>query len=360
MITNNPEGPDFNSAGLLIFLYKWRKTILVITAIGIVSSIIFSFMIRPKFKSTVVMFPASTSSLSKSLLAENFGGKHDVMQFGEEEQAEQMLQVLNSDQIRSRICQKYNLMQHYRIDPNDKLKKTRLYEEFNDNVTFKRTEFMSVKVEVLDWDPDTAAMIANDIAALLDTVHTRMQRERAIQAFRIVEIEYFDKLAQIKAMEDSMRALNKLGIYEIESQSEMLVEQYAIATAKNDQRAVASIQEKLDVLAQYGAAYIAIRDQMELERKQLSLLRAKYKEAKTDAEQSLPYKFVVDRAYPAEKKSTPVRWLIVTVSTVSSLILAIIIVIAMENLSQIRGLSRRMKEGSRKEEKTVKAQEPVI
>ena len=271
-----------------------------------------------------------------------------------------MLQVLNSDEIRSRICQKYNLMQHYKISPDDKLKKTHLYEEFSDNVTFKRTEFMSVKVEVLDWDPDTAALIANDISALLDSVHTRMQRERATQAFRIVEIEYFDKLGQIKAMEDSMRALNKLGIYEIESQSEMLVEQYAIATAKNDQRAVASIQEQLDILARYGAAYIAIRDQMELERKQLSLLRAKYKEAKTDAEQSLPYKFVVDKAYPAEKKSTPVRWLIVTVSAFSSFVLAVIIVIAMENLSQIRGLSRRVKESGKKEEKPVKAQEPVL
>lgn len=360
MITNNHEGSEFNSTGLLVFLYKWRKTILIITAIGIVSSVIFSFMIRPKYKSTVVMFPTSTSSLSKSLLAENFGGKHDIMQFGEEEQAEQMLQVLNSDEIRSRICQKYDLMKHYNIDPDDKLRKTHLYEEYNDNVNFKRTEFMSVKVEVLDWDPDTAALIANDISELLDSVHTRMQRERAEQAFRIVELEYLDKVAQIKAMEDSMRVLNKLGIYEIESQSEMLVEQYAIATAKNDQRAMASIQEQLDVLAQYGAAYIAIRDQMELERKQLSLLRAKYKEAKTDAEQSLPYKFVVDKAYPAEKKSTPVRWLIVTVSTISSFILAVIIVIIVENLSQIRGLGRKAKEDGRKEEKTVKAQEPVI
>jgi uncharacterized protein involved in exopolysaccharide biosynthesis len=360
MITNSHDNSHFNSTGLLVFLYKWRKAILVITAAGAIASIIFSLLIQNKYKSTVVMFPTSTGSISKQLLAENPNTKSDILQFGEEEQAEQMLQVLNSDEIRARICQKYNLMKHYDIDTADQFKRTMLYEEFLDNVNFKRTEFMSVKVEVLDHSPDTAALIANDISALLDSVHTRMQHDRAIKAFKIVEGEYLAKVAHIKQMEDSMRAINRLGIYDYESQSEVTNEQYAIAISRGDARAVKSLEEKLQVLAMYGSAYMGIRDQLELERKQLTLLLTKYNEAKADAEQSLPYKFVVDKAYPAEKKSYPVRWIIVAVSTISSFILAIIIVIALENLAAVRAFNTKVKEGTRKEEKEKIVSEPVI
>jgi capsular polysaccharide biosynthesis protein len=357
MITNHYEGSSFNSTGLLVFLYKWRKALLLITAAGMVASVIVSYMIQPKFKSTVVMFPTTTSSISKSLLAENNNGKQDILQFGEEEEAEQMLQVLNSDEIRSRICQKYNLMKHYDIDSTDKYKRTHLYEEFTDNVNFKRTEFMSVKIEVLDQSPDTAAMIANDIAALLDTVQNRMLHERAAKAFRIVEAEFQAKLLQIKAMDDSLRHLNALGVYDYESQSEVVNEQYAIAISKGDQRAIKSLEEKLNTIAKYGSAYVAVRENLLLERKELSILRTKYNEAKVDAEQNLQRKFVVNNAYPAEKKSTPVRWLIVTVSTLSAFILAVLIVIAIENLSSVKGLNAKPRE-TKKGEKAVT--EPVI
>lgn len=335
-IIQKETGSDFDSSNLIVFLYKWRKALLIVTVVAAVVSAAVSYIIKPKFKSTVVLFPASSASLSKSLLTENFGQKQDILQFGEEEESERMLQILNSDEIRSRICQKYNLMEHYNIDTAGPYKRTKLYEQYMDNITFKRTEFMSVKVEVLDVDPDTAALIANDISALFDSTHTRMQRERAIQAFKIVEKEYLGKVREVQQMSDSIARINLLGVYDYESQSEVTTEQLAIAISKGDQRAVKSLEEKLTIIAQYGSAYVSIRDNLELERKQLSLLQAKYNEAKVDAGQNIPHKFVVNRAYPAERKSYPVRWLIVLVSTVSTFILAMLVIILIENLSAVR------------------------
>lgn len=357
MISNRYDNNNFSSAGLLVFLYKWRRTLLVITGLGAVASIIFSLLIDNKYKSTVVMFPTTTSSISKSLLSENPGAKQDVLQFGEEEQAEQMLQVLNSDEIRKRICEKFDLMKHYDIDSSNKYRNTLLAEEFNDNVSFKRTEFMSVKIEVLDKDPKIAALIANDIAALMDTVQNRMMRERAVKAFKIVEREYISKLAQIRHLDDSLRTLNKLGMHDYESQSEVLNQQYAIAVSKGDGRAIKLLEEKLDILSKYGSAYMAVREELIHERKEMSNIRTKYNEAKVDAEQDLQRKFVVNHAVPAEKKSYPVRWVIVTVSTLSAFILAVLLVIVMENLSTVRSINARVKE-AKKEEKQIS--EPVI
>lgn len=328
------DSGDFNSLNILQFLFKWRKTLLIIAVAAIVVSSIVSLTIRPKYKSTVILFPATTSSISKALLSETNFKNDDVLAFGAEEEAEQMLQILNSDEVRSRVSEKYNLMAHYGIDANDKFKRTKLFEEFQSNITFKRTEYMSVKIEVMDIDPDTAALIANDIASLHDSTKIRMQKERAVQALNIVKREYNEKEAQIKSMADSVKMLNNLGLYDYESQSEVTTEQYAIALSKGDQRAVKALEEKLKIIATYGSAYVSLRDNLELQRKQLNLLKTKYEGAKADAEQFLPQKFVVSNAFPAEKKSYPVRWLIVVVATITTLLMSVIFILLFENYKQ--------------------------
>lgn len=333
---------DFNSLNVLYFIYKWRKPLILVGIAAFIISCIVALTIKEKYKSTVILFPATTNSISKALLTENNTKQEDVLQFGEEEEAEQMLQILNSDEIRTRICEKYNLMEHYGIDPADKLKRTKLYDEFQSNMTFKRTEFMSVKIEVMDNDPELASLMANDIAALHDSTKIRIQKDRALRALKIVEQEYLQKVQDVKSGVDSMQVLNSYGIYDYESQSEVTSQQYAIALAKGDQRAVNVLEEKLKIIGKYGGAYVSLRENLYMQRKQLNLLKTKYEEAKVDATEVLPQKFVVSHAFPAEKKSYPVRWIIVVVSTFATMLAAIIAILLLENLRQIRN---EVKEG---------------
>lgn len=327
---------DFNSLNILHFIYKWRISLIIIGIGTFVISSIISLTIQEKYKSTVILFPATTSSISKALLSDNSFKQDDVLAFGAEEEAEQMLQILNSDEIRTKISEKYNLLKHYDIDTADKFKRTKLYDEFQSNITFKRTEYMSVKIEVMDVNPDTAALIANDIAALHDSTKIRMQRERATQALIIVKKEYLEKEADVNAMTDSIKVINSYGLYDYESQSEVTTGQYAIAISKGDQRAIKALEEKLKVIANYGSVYVSLRDNLEFQRKQLNLLKTKYEGTKVDVEQVLPQKFIVSNAYPAEKKSYPVRWIIVVVSTMASLLMAVIAILLIENLKQFK------------------------
>jgi uncharacterized protein involved in exopolysaccharide biosynthesis len=327
---------DYNSLNVLFFIYKWRKQLTIVGVSAFIISGIVALTIQEKFKSTVILFPATTNSISKALLSDNPSNKEDILQFGEEEEAEQMLQILNSDEVRTRICEKYNLQDHYGIDPDDRYKRTKLYDEYFENINFKRTEYMSVKIEVMDNSADTAAMIANDIASLHDSTKIRMQHDRAKEALKIVEREYFSNLEEIKKMEDSIRVINGYGVFDYESQSEVMSEQYAIAISKNDQRAVKSLEDKLQVIGKYGSAYVSLRENLLLQRKQMNLLKSKYDEAKVDAEQVLSQKFVVSNAYPAEKKSYPIRWLIVVVSVLSSLLIAVVTILILENIRQFK------------------------
>jgi hypothetical protein len=90
------------------------------------------------------------------------------------------------------------------------------------------------------------------------------------------------------------------------------------------------------VLSTYGGAYVSLRELHEEQIKQLALIKAKYEEAKVDAEQILTQKFIVNRAVKAEKKAYPIRWLIVVVSTVSAMLFAFLLLLIVENVKTIR------------------------
>jgi len=329
------KGEDFDSSNLVIFLYKWRKPLFIVMVVALVGSWFFScpWFITPKFKSTVILFPASTSSISKALLTDQSVKGQDLTAFGEDEQAEQLLQILNSNKIRDKVVRKFDLMNHYGIDSSSNYKYSKLLKEYERNITFRRTEFMAVQISVFDKDPQMAADIANSIADLLDSTKNEMQRQRSVKGFKVVETEYNNLKAEVDRIVDSLIVLGSLGVNDVEYQSQVLNQQLAITIMNGNRTAQAALQKKLDILGKYGGIYMSLKNSLEFKTEQLTLLQSKYKEAKVDAEENLPQKFVVSDAYKAEQKSYPIRWLIVLVSIVAALFMAIIVIMIMEKIS---------------------------
>ncbi|NOR88436.1 MAG: hypothetical protein GQ527_12580, partial [Bacteroidales bacterium] len=174
---NNNTYEGFDSSNFIAFLYQWRRSFFVVAITATVLSVIFSssYFITPLFKSQVVLIPTSTNAISKALLNTSNGGKEDILEFGEDEQVEQMLQILSSNKIRDSIVSKYQLASHYEIEESDPYRNTKLFKQYESNVRFKRTENSAVKIIVYDRDAQKAADIANDIAVLYDVVKNGMK-----------------------------------------------------------------------------------------------------------------------------------------------------------------------------------------
>jgi uncharacterized protein involved in exopolysaccharide biosynthesis len=307
-------GYNFNSVDLLIYIWSKRYILLAVGFLAGVTSIIASLMITPMFKANVIMFPTTNSNVSKELLVNYYSGVN-VHGFGEEEQAEQLLQVLHSEPVRSRIIEKYNLLDHYEIEPDSKYPMTRLYDYYRSNIKFRQTEFMSVEISVMDKDPEIAASIANDISDLVDTVYNQMKKQRALEALRLVEREYADAKANLDLMKDTLALLSE----ELSIQMEDL--------EGND------LSDNLArVVSGKGALLLSTVNMVRSESGIEAGLRLRYKEARLEAEQTLPYKFVVEKAVPPEKKAYPKKSLIVIVSTFSALLLALIVLIVIDNI----------------------------
>jgi len=325
----NDNKSTFNASDILLLIIKYWKHLLVVCIVALVVSTIISYCIPERYKSTVVLYPANSTSVSQTLAADGTTQK-GLLQFGENEEVEQLMQVLQSNDIRNRIIEKYNLIEHYRLSPDTKYLYTKLYDKYNENVKISRTEYTSVIIEVLDESPDTAALIANDISYLLDTVYTRMQRERAYKALMIVEREFREQEATVKNIKDSLEQLSLLGVIDVRSQTEMYSEQYAIALSSGNTRNINEIGAKLDTLAKYGSAHSILKERLTEEVQTLTLRKSKYREAKIELEQDLPNAFIVNKAEKAEKKTYPIRWLIVLTTIISSFLLALIVLAAIE------------------------------
>lgn len=334
---------DFSdSFKVAVFLFKWRKTLLILGLAAAVLSAIFSspIFVTPLFKSTVIMYPASSNSISKSLVNDITNSRLDILEFGADEQIQQMLQVLNSNRIRDKVITRFKLAEHYGIEPGAMYYQTSLYSRFNSYITFKLTEYQAVKISVLDSDPQMAADIANGIAALLDSVKNDIQKERAIQGLKIVEAEYLLQQKEVQIMEDSLTHIMKLGVNDYESQAEMINRQFAKEVARGNTRGISALEQQIKILSDYGGSYISIRDALLYEKKQLSYLKAKYEEAKIDAYSILPQKFIVESATKAERKSFPVVSVIVLLSTLGALLTGILMIFLVE---QAPDFLRRLK-----------------
>jgi uncharacterized protein involved in exopolysaccharide biosynthesis len=289
-------GNHFSSTDLLLYIWQKRVILLVITLLAALSSIIISLQIKEKYRSTVVLFPTSGAAVSKTLLSDNYMGTENFYGFGEEEQTEQLLQVLNSELIRATIIQKYDLMKHYEIDPSSRYPYTQLANLYKKNISFRRTDLMSVEISVLDRDPRLAAEIANDIAGLVDTVFNAMKLERARAAFELVQTEYLEAEKYIRQLQDSLGRVN--------------------------------------LHSGHGGDFLVLTNYLDHETERLAKLHQRYQEARAELNQRLPYKFVVDNAYPSEKKDYPRRSIIVAISTASSFLFTLILLIVFDSVKQ--------------------------
>lgn len=328
----------YNAFDLVRFTWKNKVILIGLSALAFVTAVIFSSMVTPRFRSQVVLFPAASVALSKNLVETSSisTDNRDILSFGEDDEAERMLQILHSNQIKDHIVKKFDLLSHYRIDLSKPFPYTRLDKKYKGNINFRRTEFMSIEIDVLDTDPQMAADIANEIASYIDSTVHIMQRERALEAFKIVEREYADSQQEISRISDSLQTIRRLGVIDYESQAASLNTAYATAIVQGNRTAAASILNQMNILSKYGGVYVELSKKLESEIERLGQLKIKFASGKINMEQTLPQIFIVDKAVKAERKAVPKRSIIAMVSTLSTFALSLLLLLIVEQIKAHR------------------------
>ena len=317
---------------LLTFLFRKRKVILSFSFF--VSALAFglSYLITPLYLSTAIVFPAASSSVSFS---EQRNVKASSMDFGEEEQAEQLVQILQSAQIKNHVVQKFDLMKHYDISNDDEYKYDKLNKAYEGAFSFERTKFGSIKIDVLDRDPELAAKMANEIVNLIDTVKNNIIRKRTLPAFEITKRKKDQLEYEINELLSEMDRLSKLGVASLDVRSRFF---QALVDSKNPQEK-SQLRQKIEVNSQYGSVFDGLERKRNEKITKLEDFKVAYEQAESDAATEFSHKFVVEKAVVADRKDQPKRLIIAIVSALGSFIFIVFCLLIIERYKELKKTS---------------------
>jgi uncharacterized protein involved in exopolysaccharide biosynthesis len=301
-----------------VFIFRRWKPIGLFTVLSAVLAAVASFFITPEFETTSIIYPTESTSFAKSIITDL--SNRDFLEFGDEEEVEKMLQVLSSNRIRNKIIEKYNLAEHYEIDPQDKYAKTKVKETYNEKVNISRTKYLSIEITVKDENPQMAADIANSIVTLIDSVIFDIKSERALLALELLEDQYAKKVAELEVVKDSMKSLHELGYNNFNALAERYSEAYAKALASGNRRGADLVKNELQKLSKYANTFNNLNQTQTIITGRLRYLKRKIEELEIAVNADIPNKYVVEKAEVPEKKAYPIRSLIVLIATFASFI----------------------------------------
>jgi len=237
------------------FLYKNRKTLLIMSVFGAVFAATITFFLPKKYTSTAVIFPSGGNEVDKNL------------QFGMDLQNDQLMQLLQSSSMRDSICQKFNLIQYYELDTIEKDWKEKLNKYFERDIRFSKTRYYSIEISAETTQPQLSADIVNTIVKLTETLYWNLIRQNSSDLLANSQKHYAYSQQQMTLLADSLRKLLQ---------------------NKGD-----SIQARL------------IRQTLADAQKNASLIKSKLDYVKERHETPASPLFVIDNGKPAGKKSSP-------------------------------------------------------
>ncbi|MCX7987026.1 MAG: Wzz/FepE/Etk N-terminal domain-containing protein [Bacteroidales bacterium] len=335
-MAKNKHKSDFDMGNVIKYLIKRSRILLSVTLLAFIVSVFVSFMLKPKYRSTAIVFPTSPASVAKSIMSTQYVTSRgaDILNFGLEDECDQLLQVFLSRELKDSMNVKFGLMQHYGINPSDKYAMTRYYDAYDDNFRFRRSEYNSVIVNVYDTDPQLAATLTSEVVRLADSLYSRIVRERALKAFEVIKKEYQDMDSLIAAKERRLIELASMGVFKYDDQSKELTRAYYRALQSGKTEVANQIKKKMEIAQRYGVEYTGLHYDLRVLRIQRGDIHYKYTEARAALEQKLPNKFIVEHPIVADKKAWPRRSVIVITSTIGAFLFTLLLMVFIDALKK--------------------------
>lgn len=309
-----------NSAKLVSLLGKWRKELVIVAAVAAVLSTFFSssLIIAPRYSSFAVLYPSN------------------IIPMGTETPTEQMLQLLESDQIRDSIINYYDLHSVYGIPRDADGSRSRLLRKYNSMVTTRKTEYESVVIEVLDTDAQRASDMVNSIIHYFNRKAKQLQKEKSVELVVIVTSQLAEKKHEMDSMEAVLTGIRKeYGILDYGLQTEYATERYLDVITTPAKRASAKeIEPLLNALKEKGGEFVALNEHLWRTRGSYNNLKEQLEKARQDVEKQLTYCNIISHPEVADKKAYPIRWLIVLTSVLGALLVAFVAIAVIENLRE--------------------------
>jgi uncharacterized protein involved in exopolysaccharide biosynthesis len=309
---------NFDSRAVLQSLLRWRVHLLIILVMTAIAAVIFSGprFITPMFKSYAIVYPDNLAAYS------------------EESTTEQMIQIMQSQDIVDSVVVRFQLARHYDINPNYRYFRTELMRQYHENVSINKTSYEAVKVEVLDHDPDTAKLMVDAILDLFNKKVRRLQKQKFSELADAYAGQMKRQQHAMDSIKNRLRELGtKEGVFEYDYQSQQIMKAY-LGTVDGNPTNINSKEAKrlAKNMGRYGGELVQLVNLLEEEAASYVKVKISFEKEYRHVVSNVTYTNVVTYPYVADKKTYPVRWLIVLVSLIAVFAFSIFVISIVERI----------------------------
>ena len=287
---NNQES-NLEIKSFLQLLIDRKKILSILILITAIISIIVSYIIPPKYKTIAVVYPIHLTPYS------------------EESQTEQLLQYLNSIQVRDFVIKKMNLIQHYKIDTTQKEWRSILHYLYKENISFSPTLYESIKIEVRDKQPEKTKQIAECIIQTTDSMILGLKK-------KIIFEEYNNFQREIDKTQKRIDSLNQL-LVNIQNQYNIIDANYQaryLSKKLSNGKLDAESQKMVENLKNKKEYVQILQKEIKKQIKSLGKIIVERDRLEVDLNGDIHFMQVISPPYVPDKKYFPVRWVIVALS----------------------------------------------
>jgi uncharacterized protein involved in exopolysaccharide biosynthesis len=308
---NDSPGEGAEGIRFLRFIYRKRKPVLYCFLGALLVTGIVTARLPKRYSSSAIIFPAYNNNLESVI---------DNPVFGNDVEADRVLQLLESDEVRDSVVEKFHLEKYYGIDKSAPDWNDRLRQKFIHDVNFERTQYMSIIIKAETQEPELSAGIAEYIIHLVDEVRSRIFKKNELTAFQQVEKEYTAKKQKVDSLKSKIASLRG------NSNSDLVA---LINMQGNVQNIAGDLKKGISTELERSL------NQYIFEQSSLNEVTLRYEKAKSHYESPITQVYVVDHAKVSYKKVAPSFLINLALAGFCSLVFSISFLLVYEKFSLI-------------------------
>ncbi|MDP1800629.1 MAG: Wzz/FepE/Etk N-terminal domain-containing protein [Bacteroidota bacterium] len=297
---------NLNSLSIIKTIFKYWKMIFLVMIFAALISFAASFLIKEKYKSSAVVYPVN------------------LFQNSEESPSEQLLQYFLSEDVKYKLAKDFKLFDRYGIDTvKSKGGKALFNYMFIENITVSPTIYESIEINVKDIDPAFAQKL--NIALVNNTNTLIRESKKAIVGQYLANTK---KVIAVQSRElDSisnsiLKIKTEYDLIDADYQAKYLSKQISTGSSLNENgsKQVKGIKEK-------GSELRILNGRIESTLNSYTQIKVKNDAYLLDVSGDMDYYVYVSKPNLQDKKCSPVRWIIVMISSLSALLMTLAFII---------------------------------
>lgn len=307
----------FDNQRILSLIWKRKFHFIIVGIIAVFLGAIFSgpAFIKPKFKSTARVYPTNLGEMS------------------EESKTEQMLEIINSNDIKIRMFNAFGLHEAYGIDKNDPKYLTYMFDIYNENVKTSKTQYETVEIYVLDFNPQQASNMCDSIIHFYNQKVGEIYKVKNWEMVQILKKQLDKKHAEIDTVANKLNQVRaETGLVDFKEQVPEVTRGYmtALATGRGSAPDTKQIKNLYDNMAEKGTDLYWLENRYDFLINAIDSVNTLYEFNLSEYQKNITYCHIIESPFSADKKSYPVRWLIVAFSAFSAVFVALLVFLVLD------------------------------